>query len=388
MMTIFSLLDALCFTAFMLFTIYLFVFSLYSLRNRKNPYPETDKRHKFIVLFPAYKEDAVIEQSVRDFISQDYPKDRYDIVVISDKMKDTTVELLRSLPVRVIVADFVNSSKAAALNLAMNSFEDNDYEAVVIMDADNRVESDFLHSLNKVYDFGIQAIQTRRVAKNKNTDVALLDAASEEINNSIFRKGHVNAGLSSALSGSGMAFDFKWFKKNIAKIHTVGEDKEIELLLLHDKVYIEYLDDVLVKDEKVQKTEAFSRQRQRWLFAQYNALKIGLKKLPEAIVSGNIDYCDKLFQWILPPRVVMAGIMPIIILVTLLVEWQASLKWVVLYFVFLSSLSLALPDELYDKPLKKALNKIPMLFIKMMLGFFGFKKSNNEFIHTQHGEEE
>lgn len=104
--------------------------------------------------------------------------------------------------------------------------------------------------MNDALDSGIQAVQAHRTAKNRDTDTAVLDAASEEVNNSIFRRGHVALGFSSALIGSGMAFDYKWFRENIACCTTSGEDKELEALLLRQGIYIDYLDDVRVLDER------------------------------------------------------------------------------------------------------------------------------------------
>lgn len=77
------------------------------------------------------------------------------------------------------------------------------YDIVVVMDADNITTSNFLSEMNRAYDFGLPAIQARRTGKNLNTDVAMLDAVSEEINNGIFRSGHNAVGLSASLSGSG-----------------------------------------------------------------------------------------------------------------------------------------------------------------------------------------
>ena len=54
----------------------------------------------FLILFPAYKEDSVIVHSVRQFLEQSYPKDLYEVVVISDHMQDETNELLRQLPIQ------------------------------------------------------------------------------------------------------------------------------------------------------------------------------------------------------------------------------------------------------------------------------------------------
>lgn len=140
--------------------------------------------------------------------------------------------------------------------------------------------------MNDALDSGIQAVQAHRTAKNRDTDTAVLDAASEEVNNSIFRRGHVALGFSSALIGSGMAFDYKWFRENIACCTTSGEDKELEALLLRQGIYIDYLDDVRVLDEKVQGEGAYYNQRRRWIAAQFYALSSAVRQLPGAILSG------------------------------------------------------------------------------------------------------
>ena len=80
--------------------------------------------------------------------------------------------------------------------------------------------------------------QGHRIAKNVNNSFAILDAISEEINNLIFRKAHRVVGLSSALIGSGMAFDYKIFKKEMKDIKAIGGfDKELEMNFLQKKSY-------------------------------------------------------------------------------------------------------------------------------------------------------
>ena len=143
------------------------------------------------------------------------------------------------------------------------------------------------------------AIQTHRTAKNRNTEIAILDGVSEEVNNTIFRRGHVRVGISSALIGSGMAFDYKWFRKNVAQLSSAGEDKELEALLLKQRIFIEFLDHVYVYDEKTQEEKGFYNQRRRWLATQFAQWGRVVRDLPKAILSGNIDYCDKLIQWML-----------------------------------------------------------------------------------------
>lgn len=364
---------------------YLLVFSIAALPKRTFHYPASRKQHRIVVLFPAYQEDAVIITAVHSFLQQDYPRNLYDVVVISDHMKEETNNELALLPVLLLRATYENSSKAKALNLAMDKLQ-NDYQIAVILDADNRVDPLFLQYINNAYAAGSKAMQAHRKAKNRNTDVAVLDAVSEEINNSIFRKGHVNLGLSSALIGSGMAFDYDWFKENIKKIFTAGEDKELEILLLKQRYFIDYLEEVYVYDEKTQGNKGFYNQRRRWLAAQYSQWHRIIRDLPGALFSFNIDYCDKLFQWMMPPRLLLLGSIGFFACLSLFIHWEYSLKWWGLFIITGITLCLAIPDYLVDDRFKRAIRKIPLLFIMMFLNLFRMKGVNKKFIHTAHGE--
>lgn len=79
---------------------------------------------------------------------------------------------------------------------------------------------------------------------------------SEEINNSIFRSGHTRLGFSSALIGSGMAFDYDWLIQYIYKATHVGVDKQLESMLLSQNIYIEFLEDVYTYDEKSKRKDS------------------------------------------------------------------------------------------------------------------------------------
>ena len=65
--------DAIVFLLFLIAVLYIFIFSLASLKKTRNKYPPARKKHRFVVLFPAYQEDAVIINSVCSFLEQDYP---------------------------------------------------------------------------------------------------------------------------------------------------------------------------------------------------------------------------------------------------------------------------------------------------------------------------
>ena len=321
--------------------LYLFVFAAASTRSRKDTYPPARRQRRFVTLIPAYKSDAVIVRTAQAALQQDYPQELHEVVVIADRLQPATLAELRRMPIRVLEASFENSSKARALNFAVGEIGPDGAEAVAILDADNLAGREFIARMNDALDSGIQAVQAHRTAKNRDTDTAVLDAASEEVNNSIFRRGHVALGFSSALIGSGMAFDYKWFRENIACCTTSGEDKELEALLLRQGIYIDYLDDVRVLDEKVQGEGAYYNQRRRWIAAQFYALSSAVRQLPGAILSGNTDYCDKLLQWCLPPRILLLGLVPLWAVVMTVCAPMGSIKWWVAVLLLLLAMAMA-----------------------------------------------
>lgn len=382
------LIEYICWILAALAVAYPLVFTLASLWKRQLRYPEARKQRRFAILFPAYKEDRIIESVVSSFLNQNYPKELYDIVVISDHMQEETNERLGKLPIVLLKAAYEESSKAKALNFAIESLGAAPYDIVVILDADNLVDPDFLKEINKTFEAGIKAVQAHRTAKNRNTEIAILDGISEEVNNSIFRRGHVRLGISSALIGSGMAFDYRWFRENVTQLHTSGEDKEMEVLLLKQGIFIEFLDHVLVYDEKTQGEKGFYNQRRRWLATQFAQWGRVYRDLPKALLSGNIDYSDKLIQWMLPPRLILFGGIIVMGSIMQIIDWPLALKWWGLFIIMGITLCLAIPDKLVDDRFKKSINKIPLLFVMMVLNHFRIKGESKRFVRTEKGVNE
>lgn len=341
----------------------------------------SNRTTRFLILFPAYNEDRVIVNAVEQFLLQDYPETHYTVVVISDHMQPKTNEDLGKMPIKLLTPTFEKSSKARALQYAMNHVE-GDFDNVVVLDADNVVRTDFLSQLNilcTVYD----AIQCHRCAKNANNDVAVLDGASEEINNTLFRKAHNRLGLSSALIGSGMCFNYNLFKQNVFQLKTAGEDREMEALLLKQGIFIKYAPDIHVFDEKVSSQDNFQRQRMRWMTAQIQSLLNQLPQIPQSIIHGNINFIDKTIQQALIPRSILIVLLAVIsVLMTLLVyEW--CMKWWILLGLLTIALFIALPAPLRFKSFRKAL-AIPGLVLRMLKNILHIDRKNTDFIHTTH----
>ncbi len=350
---------------------------------------------KFAVLIPGYKEDNVIFEVASEALKQEYPSDKFDVVVIADSFLPETIEKLKQLPIILIEVSFEKSTKSKALNRAMETI-DSSYDVALVLDADNIMAPDFLTKMNLAFDNGYIAVQGHRVAKNMNTSFAVLDAVSEEINNNIFRKGHRNLGLSSALIGSGMAFNYPFFKSSMAAIDAVGGfDKELELKLLKNRVKIEYLNDAMVFDEKVQKADVFANQRRRWLSAQLIYFRRNVfSGIYHLFIKGNLDYFDKVYQFILPPRVLLIGLIVLVSFIYGTLEYFERDSAFLLYSVYhwLSLLAIttiafifSIPHKFYTKETLKSIRTLPKIFFLMFFSLFKLKGANKRFIHTQHG---
>ncbi len=373
-----------CYLAFG--TIYIFIFSLAGLFKLETKDVDIKRIQKIALLIPGYKEDSVIIESVTEATRQDYPSDAFDVIVIADSFKPETLNVLRSISVKVIEVSFEVSTKSKALNMALAQLPDNYYDLVVVLDADNLMATDFLTLINNAFNAGLFAVQGHRIAKNINTSFALLDAASEEINNHIFRKGHRILGLSSSLIGSGMAFDYTYFKNLMKGIKAIGGfDKEIELTMLKAGIKIEYLGNAYVFDEKVQVSGVFIKQRRRWLSAQLHYSQYFFEALRHLFINGNIDFFDKSLQMLLPPRVLLLGLLPAITVLSLFFNPVLyTLAWLILTLLCIMAILFAVPGKFYNTRTLKAISDLPKGFLLMLFSLFSTKGANKKFIHTEH----
>ncbi|HUX83728.1 MAG TPA: glycosyltransferase, partial [Chitinophagaceae bacterium] len=175
-------------------TLYLLFFAVLGCLRRPDHFTSYPDRYSIAVLIPAYREDAIICDTVRRVLQQTYPRDRFEVVVIADSLAPATMQQLAALPVSVIPLVAEKSTKSRALRVGLQHFAADRFELALVLDADNVMDPDALEQVNHAFHSGISCCQMHRTAKNRNTPVSVLEGVSEEINNHIFRRGHRAAG--------------------------------------------------------------------------------------------------------------------------------------------------------------------------------------------------
>ena len=364
----------------------LLLFSFASLFTYNPPKAKDQVLRKFVVLIPAYQEDEVIMEVVTDALKQQYPSEKFDVVVIADKFRPETIQLLKMTKAIVLAKDFEISTKSRALKYAFEQLT-GDYDVACILDADNLMAPDFLQKLNAAFSNGFIAVQGHRVAKNTNTNFAILDAISEEINNHIFRYGQRVLGFSSTLIGSAMAFDFSFFKEMIAEVEVVGGfDKEIEMRIFSKKLIIEYLPDALVYDEKVQNAQVFGKQRRRWLSAQFHFFGKNLLPSFKMMVSeNNYEYFFKSLQYMQLPRILLLGLLFFLTFISWIFNFYPwNLLWTFDFVLLILVFAFAIPGKFYTFRTLNAMWALPIGFMSMVGSLLKMHKANERFIHTKH----
>lgn len=386
-----------CYCAFSV--LYLFILSLAGrlfYRSGTKPVPAGSRPPTMALLVPAYKEDGIILSTVENLLALDYPREAFDIYVIADGFQPETIVKLRALDVNVFEVMFEKSTKTKSLNEAFSRIT-KPYDIALIIDADNMLADNFLRKIQEAFAEGARAVQGRRVAKNLDSSFAILDACSEAINNHIFRRGGNGIGLSSAVIGSGMAFEFDMVKEILGRIDAVGGfDKILQLEIVKRGLSIRYLDDALVFDEKVSNSEAFQNQRKRWVSSQFIYFKRFLLPAFGQLFRGNLSYFNlAVLCNIVLPRAFLFILLPGFVVLSFLLSWiwpMVSLDWawasLGLWVIYSLTMVMGLDKGLINKDFWRAVLNLPKAIGLMTGSLFQVKKSNKTFIHTVHTKTE
>ena len=366
---------------------YLLFFSIAGKIRGKISFPQATILRKIRIFIPGYMEDSVIIDTARNIIQQNYPKELFEVIIIADSFSESTLAILRTLPIKVVEVSFEKSTKGKALQKAIEATVHEPVDILLILDADNHIADGFLNAVNNAFEQGYEVVQGHRTAKNIQTPFALLDACTEEINNHIFRRGHVAVGLPSALIGSGMAFDWKLFLILLKDIgETSGEDKELEFRLVRLKKQVAFLDGIYIYDEKVAKTDVFSQQRSRWLATQVEFFEKYFLEGWVQLFKGNIAFFNKVFQTYLFPRVMLVAVLSLWIVFTFFFSTKFLGFSIGLFVALAIALTMGIPARWYNKQLLMAFLQIPIALFSMLKALMSIGKARKQFIHTPHGD--
>ena len=388
-MVIINLLFCLLFIYLAVSILYLLVIAIAGKWGKLRAYGLNAAKKNIAVIIPSYREDAIIADTARKAAAHDYPAGKFSVLVVADKLQPATMIQLRQLPVTVLEVDV--NMKSRSVHAALNALAADNFDIAVILDADNVMGEGCLEKINDAFQQKCQAVQCHRTAKNQETPVAILDAISEEININLFRRGPAVLGISSAPIGSGMAFSFGLLKEIFSIEHILsnpGEDREVDMQLMKRRIFMHFIEDAYVYDEKVPNPGVFEKQRVRWLEAQINHVKRFFDSDMKGAPKTATYFC-KFFQNLILPRLLLIMLLGLLFNVWVF-QWLFSLHflqpapvyWFSMGIAYIFVLVLSVPRRFYTFTTLKAVAQLPVLMIAMLKALLKVKAGRKEFLHT------
>jgi len=287
--------------------VYNLVVALWGLPAQSNIRRGTRRRSLRIVV-PAHNEAGVVGILIADLAAQDYPDEHVRVVVIADRCTDETAAAAAAAEVVERVEGPDGKGPAIAWYLEKEPLGPN--ESLVILDADNRVDPEFLAGVADALDSGFDAAQAYVDTSNPDASwLATASALSYWASNRMVQLARHNLGWAPDLGGTGTAFapTATWVLESVSGV--VTEDSEQAARLAVAGRRIAWLHEVRVYDQKPVSVGVAMRQRARWMSGRRSvARSYRGKMLREALRRESWGLVDLVIRQSQPGRSFMVGV--------------------------------------------------------------------------------
>lgn len=237
-----------------------------SLKSRKQLH---NPQKKFAVVIAAHNEEKVIEGIINSLQQQNYPDNLYSIMVICDNCTDSTADIVKQKGALAFERfNNVERGKGFALEwMFQQIFQmEEQYDAIIVLDADNVVSRNFLIHMNDSLCSGHKIIQGYLDTKNPDDSwITSSYAIMYWCMARLWQLSRFRVGLPNALGGTGMCFDIAVLKELGWGVNSLVEDLEFTAKSVLHGIRPVWNHQAKVFDEKPINFGASWHQRKRWM---------------------------------------------------------------------------------------------------------------------------
>lgn len=369
---------------------YQFFLSVVSLFAKKKTEFSSPTNLKFAFVVPAHNEEKIISKTIYSLSSLIYSKKNYDVFVVADNCTDQTAQIARTLGTHVLERTNPDQrGKGYALRWAFDKVlaNKNEYDAIIVVDADSLVSGNFLEVMNNYLATGSRVIQC--------SDLVLPEPGNWSVEatrigfllyNYVKPLGRKVLGLNMGLRGNGMCFSAEVLRDIPWQAWSLTEDVEYGLVLLLKGVNINFAPEATVLAQMPIEATNAETQRSRWELGRFQIIKSYTPKfLSKAITKPSLAYFDVFVELITPPFVNMMFMISIIFS-SVFILWLLSLvplihliMWGILIAIGIAYLFIGLYVGGADRALYKSLLQLPIYIIwKLKVYLFAVKKGKEE----------
>lgn len=234
--------------------------------------PSTGKTpiHRFLILIPAHNEERLLPSTLANLKQLDYPSALFEIHVVADNCADQTAIVGREGGAIVHERnDLTQRGKGYALTWLLGQLEENKHsdpipEAIVILDADTVVSSNFLKVMDARLSSGEQIIQAYYAVRDPSRSWAIsIRYIALAAIHFLRPLGRMVLGGSVGLKGNGMVFAAEIMKNRQWSAH-LTEDIEFHMQLILAGSRVTFAPDAIVEAEMPDTLKGSQTQNARW----------------------------------------------------------------------------------------------------------------------------
>jgi 1,2-diacylglycerol 3-beta-glucosyltransferase len=291
--------------------IYLLALAIAAFRYRDAP-PDEAPVSRLAILVPAHNEADLVQRCVTSLRNQDYPRDRFQIVVVADNCTDETPALARAAGAEVLVRDAPEArGKGQALRWAMDALQSGDEppDAFVIVDADSVADKGLLRGLAHHFARGAEAVQAQYLILDDEASTRVqLRAVAFLLFHWVRFAGRAALRLPCHLVGNGMLFGRALIERHPWDAFTGAEDLEYSLSLRLQGIAPAFAGSALVKGPAAASGRSAQIQRERWEGGRLHMVGTALPGLlHEIIVRRRLSLLDAALDLVVPPLGLLAA---------------------------------------------------------------------------------
>lgn len=329
------------------------------------------------ILVPAHDEAVVITRTVRALLGLEYPKDRYEIIVINDNSTDDTAEKLEQVqaefPDRKLIVistgpEIGGKGKSNALNIG---FSVSTGDVIAIYDADNTPQPDALAILVETLmeDDKLGAVIGKFRTRNRNASL-------------LSRFVNIETLAYQCMNQAGRYYFFRLctipgtnyvIRRSLIEeiggwdVNALSEDTEISFRLYRMGYYIKQMPLAVTWEQEPHLLNVWFRQRTRWAKGNLYVLAKNMRYIfdPTAgpmrldVVYYLIVYILMMSSLVISDCIFLGGILGF---VHVTLGGFSTMLWGMAILVFVCNIMLTLSTEKNEFTLSSALLSLLMLF--------------------------
>ena len=227
-------------------------------RPRRSAFRIENSASRIVVLVPAHDEENVIRPLLRDLKAQEVSP--VGVLVVAHRCRDKTAEIARAEGADVLVLS-EGDGKSAALQAGFLALRSREWDGILVVDADCRVDR---HFLARAHIKPSEVVQARILLCASEDRSGLLYEVLQRLDHVVFHEGRERLGLPAFLRGTGMLLGRQALERCPWHGQGLTEDREQGLLFLQAGVPVRHDPELVVTTPPPRRFRESWGQRRRW----------------------------------------------------------------------------------------------------------------------------